>query len=344
MTVKNKIRVLGAGVVLAAGVLCPILVHRARMAQKALVAARAKGMQLEASTQEAARALADAEKTNRALLDSTQRMRDGQLGDAASKKQKDSAMVGAIGEFMKDPKLQTQYLAARRNTLMARYGPIFRLLGLEPQQIARCEELILAREEQRMDILNAVPGFATNVSYEGDPLEMNPLIITARQPAPGALLSADDRAAAQLLQQQDQAFQAAATDLLGTQGYQQLQQYDRTLPAREIVGNVVGALTSTSNPLSPDQANQLTQILADASSEYQQGGAADDLGHGNWSAHVDWDQALVQAKQVLSPEQLGSFSRIIGPLRTATEFDSTLRAAVLGRGPISSSGGAGPEN
>jgi len=80
--------------------------------------------------------------------------------------------------------------------------------------------------------------------------------------------------------------------------------YERAIPMRGVVDDVAGSLATSSSPLHPDQANQLTQILAHASASYTKGRTA-------ILSPIDWDQALQQASSVLSPPQMASLNQVI---------------------------------
>jgi len=85
---------------------------------------------------------------------------------------------------------------------------------------------------------------------------------------------------------------------------QRLQREASARQNRAVVDDVAGSLATSSSPLHPDQANQLTQILAHASASYTKGRTA-------ILSPIDWDQALQQASSVLSPPQMASLNQVI---------------------------------
>jgi hypothetical protein len=187
----------------------------------------------------------------------------------------------------KEPKLQALYLAAERASLPARYGPFLRPLGLSAEQTAKFDDVQLAAAERALDI---------KASAEAQGLTL------------------DDPAVAALLKQSAQELQSAQADLLGADGVQQLQQYERSLPMRAFVDSLGGALAFTDAPLNAQQANQLLQQLLGASSSYQDGGIAisprlttvySSLMASQSLAQepVDWDSVLPQAQATLSGSQ-----------------------------------------
>ena len=212
----------------------------------------------------------------------------------------EAAMWLAIGAeswqevaLQKNPRLQAGYLASERTNLALRYGPLLQRLGLTPDQTEKFNDLMAEHTARLLD-----------------------LKLTAR--AQG--ITEPDQANATLIQQADERLSAAQLDLLGDAGYQQLQEYERTLPVREQAGMLAGALALTDTPLSTQQAEQITQIIANASKGYQGGGRADMPMPGNGElltplmlAHqavaetIDWGAVLTQARGVLSESQFALF-------------------------------------
>jgi hypothetical protein len=194
----------------------------------------------------------------------------------------------------RDPTLRALYWAAKRADQTVRYGPLVSALHLTPEQTAKFTDLMIKREEQRQDMLGA----------------LNTLQDPNNMPS-----------AAKLLGQAAEEFKAAQITLLGMEGYAQLDQYERSLAVRfTIVDSLGEELARTNTPLTGQQAERLTQVLANASSEYRKGGSAT-------QDTLDWAAVLAQAPGLLSAEQLDAFkataasqqitSRTFGALRTA---------------------------
>ncbi len=147
----------------------------------------------------------------------------------------------------KNTKLQSLFMANERANLPGRYAPFIRAAGLTEDQTVRFTNAELAGEQRALDIKAAA-------------MEQG--------------LALDDPAVALLLMRSSQELQQAQTELLGSDGYQQLAQYDRALPIRSFVDTLGGTLAFTDAPLSAQQADQLVQQLAGASSSYKDGGVA----------------------------------------------------------------------
>src|SRR5205814_5283202 len=115
--------------------------------------------------------------------------------------------------------------------------------------------------------------------------------------------------------QSDETMQAAERELLGEAGYQQLGEYERTQPMRDFVGDLAASLVFSGDSISAAQANQLTQILAEASETYRQGARAPspwaDLQGAIFARQpargsIDTEAVLARARTVLSPTQYAS--------------------------------------
>ena len=90
--------------------------------------------------------------------------------------------------------------------------------------------------------------------------------------------------------------EAAQRELLGEAGFRQLQDYERTADMRELVRSTAGAATVADGPFTPQQAEQLIQVLANASSTYRSGGKAS-------VQNTDWDAVEAPARAILSGGQ-----------------------------------------
>lgn len=204
-----------------------------------------------------------------------------------------------------DPALQSEYLASERINLGLRYGPLLGQLGLGPEQTAKFKDLMAAHTQELLQIrLAALSGGADKPNADGSTRD-----------------AADER------------LRAAQAELLGDAGYRQLRQYERLLPVRYEVETLVGSLALTDTPLGSGQAEQLVQIIANASSAYQKGGTADTpmpgngefltplmLAHQSIAENIDWSSVLIQARAVLSPDQFEQFSNQVAKNQTVVRL------------------------
>jgi hypothetical protein len=89
--------------------------------------------------------------------------------------------------------------------------------------------------------------------------------------------------------------------MLGEEGFKAFREYHRTLPARSLANALAGNVLY-SDPLSAQQGEQLTQILASNSASYSKGGPVK-------AADINVTTALNQIQTVLSPEQFSVFKK-----------------------------------
>lgn len=203
-----------------------------------------------------------------------------------------STVIVAEESRQKEPKAQNQFLEMLRAKLRVTYAPFFRTLGISGEQIAQFEAIAARRDEQQFDL--------------------------------GALLRAgklslQDPNAGKLWTQVDLDFTAGAKAVLGEAGFQQLQDFERTLPAREIVRSMAGEAAVYGQPLTADQAERMTRILAEASADYRRGAKAS-------SNFIEWDRVDAQAREVLSAVQWSWFTNDYAG-RFSNQFDALANRA-----------------
>jgi hypothetical protein len=173
-----------------------------------------------------------------------------------------------------DPQLQAIYFRSKRAEVSASHLPLFRELQLSPGQVKSLEDLLVKQEENQHD-------FAAVKQTLG---------LNRRDPT---LLQAQAEAEADLQRQQ--------TDLLGSAGYAQFQEYERKLPAREFVKTLAGTAAVDGILFSPDQVSQLVDAIAESSAGYREGGTAQ-VGANDW-VNID-----TKAATFLPPDQLWFFT------------------------------------
>ena len=318
MRIKAVI-IVTAGVIVA--VAARVTVDNARRASDsesalAAIARKVAGVDTEVRRMEGRLAAAEKDQTNlQSTLDGLKKsvtaVVKSQAAVPARKQSVDVALQQKIRDFRNDPKEQLRQLAARRLALGSIYGPLFRSLGLSPAQSERFLDVTLKGEERQMD-LSAV------MRSQG--------------------LSEDDPMVAKLRGESDAEIQAALRELLGQAGYRQAQDYGRTSVVRELVSGLAGAAAVAGVPINAQQAEQLTYLLANASSRYRSGGPAE-------VAEIEWDKIDTPARAILSESQLTLFKTVEPPeaayyrkrfdqvFNQATKADAASAAAPAAKAP-----------
>lgn len=263
---------LGMGAVLATG----FWLIEQRRAQTQIAAVRAA----QAAFDEAQRRLAAAEEDLRQVVRERIALERAIPGAVA---EEPSPTVEAPRSSMEV--LRATYLGAYRASLAGRWGLLFQILGLEPAQIAKLEELLVQREENGLLVRRTARARGMDES------------------AP-EIQALDDRL--------DSANKAAIKALLGSAGYNQFRQYYHDRAILPVVSDLAGATYATEHPLSADQAKQLIRALADSSAKSDSGSAVEDS--------VDWGPAMVRAQAFLAPDQLAVLTALQQQYRTGGQL------------------------
>jgi len=266
---RTKASVLSAalGWVALALALAWVAVRSAGQAEAAVADMAKKQLGLDAAitaVQDRIVALVRSEEALRAALREAQERQT-----AASAARKAAARPNMATLLASNPKVHALYMRSFRANLTTQFQPLYHTLGFSPAQVEKFEDLMMEREEERMDLQAA---------------------------AQAQGLAPSDPAMAALQQQQDDQLREAEVGLLGDAGYQQLQQFNRVQPLEGAVTQMVATYVAETSPLTALQREQLVDVLAKASSQYQSGGPADVL-------TIDRPTALAQANQFLAGTQ-----------------------------------------
>ena len=155
-------------------------------------------------------------------------------GGAAAKNDNDLELISALANL---PEFQRLLALQQGGRIDEKYAALFKKLHLSPEELARFQSLLGAKQ-------SAVSDIALAVREQG---------LTGQ--------AARD-VARQLLTQSQQTLNNSIKDLLGAQRFNQFQTYERTAPQRETVDQLAQRLSYTSTPLTPKQSDQLVQVLA----------------------------------------------------------------------------------
>lgn len=136
------------------------------------------------------------------------------------------------------------------------------------------------------------------IMSENHYLRLRDISIAARQEN---LLNSDP-AVRKLYADEDQDFKQQEAGFLGDGLVNDMLAYERTVPVRSLTNALAGA-AYIQVPLSADQGDQLTQILANQSVAYQSG-------HTAKTSDLNFPAAMQQARTVLSPEQLAALQNL----------------------------------
>jgi hypothetical protein len=204
-----------------------------------------------------------------------------------------------------DPKLLGLYLKSYRLGLNGQFRAAFKSLGLTPAQIAKLEDIATAAEADTIDI---------------------------RASAEAQGLSTSDPGITAMMQESKQDFRNAVASVIGI-NWQLLQasSVGRIQPLQSAVDQVAAQVAFDAQPLTSDQAAELTQILANNSSAYKSGGRAT-------PNSVDWAAAEAQAAGTLTPAEV----RAMTSMSDLGALSSLVKQFYATRGPQEGQGTGAP--
>ena len=184
---------------------------------------------------------------------------------------------GRVSDFqtlMEDPEFARMWNAQQRARLDGRYADLFRLLKLNPAELDRLKNLLVEKRNSFRDVMAAARSEGINMRENRDELRN--------------------------LQAQAQAeIDASIRDLLGPAGFNQFQQYEQTLPQRNLVTQLDQRLSYSAAPLNDQQSEQLVKILAETSSNRS----------GRRGPEIT-DDAVNRAAAVLTPAQKAALQQL----------------------------------
>jgi RNA polymerase sigma factor (sigma-70 family) len=269
--------------------------QEAHRAQAALAAAGQENAGLRDHLQRAGAKIEETEKRLRAAetlaaplqnsADEAARKSAAQVAAARPARPTDKT---AMEILMSNPEYFALQSKVYRNSLRFSFGPLYRKLRFSPQQISEFEAAMAEYREASWDVLAA--GRTQGLAY-GDPL-LAKLNTPAWKDA-GAKLAA----------------------ILGETGGNEYKAYTKTANARPSVDALAAALYYTEAPLTAEQADQLTQLVAVHTGKV----AVAANGNANY-APVDWDKISQQAGTFLSSTQLEALQAVANKKRSEEEL------------------------
>jgi hypothetical protein len=269
------------------------------------------------------RQLADAQKTIRSLEDRIAALRgtraaslaaDDEGGNpAADRVQRAGGRFGAFANLSSNPEFQKLMAIQLKGRLNQTYGPLFKALNLSPEQLAQFQSLLADKQQALMDVFQAAreQGINPRTDPDGFKTLMN-----------------------QAISQSDQTIQQA----IGDSAFQQYQQYQQTLPERNVANSLQQSLSYTQTPLTDDQASQLVSLLAQNQPQRAGNGTVGtasggdagpgifNLMNGGGTAKVTND-SINQAQGILSAPQIAALQQIQIQQQAQQQMQQMMRSA-----------------
>lgn len=143
----------------------------------------------------------------------------------------------ALRDLMAKPEVQALLSVQQKAAVEARYAALFKNLNLTPEQADKLKTVLAERQTTMQDVMSAA------LDQGLDPRR--------------------DREAYQKLMEGARAdVNASIKAVIGDSGFAQFENYEKTMPQRNIVNQLQQRLSYSDTPLTSAQADQLVQILA----------------------------------------------------------------------------------
>jgi hypothetical protein len=281
MRANHKIVVAGIVLLIAAGVVWWKTMQSRLQAEAALATVMAQRTTLQSEVRATRDRIATAERNraDQARALAALPPAKSKTADAAAKTPVQPRTITEI--ISNSPKTEMLMLRWQREVVTLEYGPFFRLHGITAEQIRRFQDNWVKRVEQDIDLR----------------------AVARLENGPG------EKETAALQQQSKDASEAAQAEVLGPDGYRELQEYVRTVVARNVVVlGLAGAAALEGISLAAQQGHQLWQAAIETTGP---GGAT--AQGGRLVDAIDWDTLDTRARQILTPAQYALFNTSSAP-------------------------------
>jgi len=228
---------------------------------------------------------------------------------------------GALQQIVNTPEGQALMNSVGKSQMDLRYAALFKNLNLSSDQADKLSALLLERQNASRDVFMAAR--EQGINPRTDPDAFNKLVADAQGPVNDSIKA-----------------------LIGDAGVSQLNNYEQTMPQRNVVNLLQQRLSYSDTPLSTSQADQLVQILASTSPQHTNasngraatggmfmGGMADGMAlAGPGSPKISSD-AVAQAGTVLNSQQLAALQQLQQQQTDAQKLRDMMRNANRGGAP-----------
>lgn len=143
-----------------------------------------------------------------------------------------------VMQVLDNPDYQTLMNLTQKGMLDGRYAALFKQLKLTPQQLEQFKEYLVEKQTAMMDVLAAARAQGLDMRQDGEVVR-NMMKTTQDE------LDANIRTA------------------LGDTTYAAYQDYERTLPTRNVIGQLESRLSYSGTPLTEAQNQEMVRILAE---------------------------------------------------------------------------------
>lgn len=217
-------------------------------------------------------------------------------------------MAANFMAMMDKPEIQKLMAIQQKAGLDARYATLFKNLNLTPAQLDQFKNLLVEKQTAMTDALAAAR--AQGINPRTDPQDFQQLVTDAQAEADNNIKAT-----------------------LGDAAYAQYQQYQQTLPQRNVVNQLAQSLSYTNTPLTSDQTEQMVQLLA-ANTPASSNSTANSLratvtagfGIGGGQTSPITNDAITQAQTVLSSTQVQALQQLQATQQAQAQLQAAMRS------------------
>lgn len=214
-----------------------------------------------------------------------------------------------LSTLLENPEFNKLWTTQQKALLDSRYAALFKNLNLSPADLDKFKGLLVDKQNAMMDVMAAARDQGLNPRNPDDRTQIASLIQTAQ-----AQVDANIR------------------QTLGDAQFTQYQNYEQTLPQRNVVNQLSQALSYSAAPLQAFQVDQLVNILA-ANAPARSQAANAWFGMGPMAAGTlvsvrdapITDAAVTQAASVLTPPQLAALQQLQGEQQAQRQIGQMMR-------------------
>lgn len=203
--------------------------------------------------------------------------------------------------LMANPEFAKAMSIQQRAALDARYADLFKQLKLSPAQLEKFKDLLVERQNARMDVMATAREQGLDPRANRD--ELNKMTAEAQAEVDAAIKTS-----------------------LGESVYNQYQTYDATQPQRALVSQVNSILGYSSTPLNETQSAFLvTALSTGTTATAEQAGGPGNWGGGGNRATIT-DAVIEQAQAVLFPAQVEVLKQVQAEQQAQQKVRELMRA------------------
>jgi hypothetical protein len=225
--------------------------------------------------------------------------------------------AGNFMALMNQPEIQRLMAVQQKAALDARYSALFKNLALTPDQLEKFKDLLVEKRTSMMDVVGAAR--EQGINRRSDPEAFAKLVASAQSE-----IDSNIRAT------------------LGEAGFSQYENYEKTLPQRNVVDQLEQRLSYSSTPLTSQQSEQMVAILQ-ATSPGRNSGTPSPLtalgtglsatfgGNAGGGTRIT-DATITQAQGLLAGPQLDALRQLQQEQHAQAQLNAAMRNRFQGNG------------